>query len=110
MTAARLVRTARREAGLTQADLAARAGVPQSTIARLESGGSNPTVRTLERVLHAAGRRLEASRIASSGVDETHVARNLALTPAERLVAFRRAYANVRETVSTARPADGRVA
>lgn len=108
MSAASLIRAARREAGLTQADLAARAGVPQSSVARLETPGSNPTVRTLERVLRAAGRRLELG--ADPGVDETLIARNLRLSPAERVAAFEAAYRNVRTTVTAARPARGPLA
>jgi transcriptional regulator with XRE-family HTH domain len=85
-----LVRSARKQAGLTQAELAERAGVTQSVIARLERGGGNPTFLTLERVLHAAGHRLELSA-AHQGlrtVDETLIARQLALSPVERLRAL----------------------
>lgn len=85
-----LVRSARKQAGLTQAELAERAGVTQSVIARLERGAGNPTFLTLERVLHAAGRRLELSA-AHQGlrtVDETLIERQLALPPAERIRAL----------------------
>ena len=50
-----LIREARLRAGLAQADLAKRAGTSQPAIARWESGGSSPTIATLERVLGAAG-------------------------------------------------------
>ena len=50
-----LIRDARRAAGLTQAELAARLGISQSAIAKLEREGSNPTVETLDRVLRAHG-------------------------------------------------------
>lgn len=43
---------------LTQADLAAKAGVTQQAIAKLEQVGSNPTVATLERVATALGFRV----------------------------------------------------
>ena len=102
MSAAVLIRRARIDAGLTQSELAARAGMPQSTVARLEAHGSNPRAQTLERVLAAAGARLEAAKVAG-GVDESLVARNLALTPAERLQRFRASYSNVRELTRTAR-------
>jgi transcriptional regulator with XRE-family HTH domain len=82
-----LVRDARKRAGLTQSELAARAGVTQSVVARLERGGGNPTFLTLERVLHAAGHRLELSAVHQGlrTVDETLIEQQLALSPAERV-------------------------
>jgi transcriptional regulator with XRE-family HTH domain len=50
-----VLRRARREAGLSQRALAARAGVAQTTVARTESGRISPTWETLTRMLHAAG-------------------------------------------------------
>ncbi|MDX6718073.1 MAG: hypothetical protein QOJ63_327 [Solirubrobacteraceae bacterium] len=54
-----LIRDARRAAGLTQAELAARLGVSQSAVAKLEREGANPTVETLDRVLRPTGHRLQ---------------------------------------------------
>jgi len=87
MSTSTLIRDARKRAGLTQAELAERAGVTQSVIARLERGGGNPTFLTLERVLHAAGHRLELSAVHQGlrTVDETLIAQQLALSPAERI-------------------------
>ncbi len=45
-----ILRKARIEAGMTQETLARRIGVAQPVVARLESGRSNPSLRTLERV------------------------------------------------------------
>ncbi len=53
------LRWARQDAGLTQAQLAKRAGVSQQQIAKLESPDGNPTLVTLERVAAALGRHLE---------------------------------------------------
>lgn len=50
-----LVHRARTEAGLSQAELAARMGTTQSAIARMEGGGTRPTLATLERLGHAVG-------------------------------------------------------
>jgi predicted nucleotidyltransferase/DNA-binding XRE family transcriptional regulator len=61
MTASALIRDARRAAGLSQAELARRAGTSQPAIARYESGDTSPSVVTLDRLLRAAGRRLELS-------------------------------------------------
>jgi predicted nucleotidyltransferase/DNA-binding XRE family transcriptional regulator len=49
-------------AGLTQAELAERAGTSQPTIAAYEAGDKVPNVTTLERVLRATGTSLEARR------------------------------------------------
>ena len=50
-----LVRDLRREAGLTQVELAERMGVAQPEVARLEAGGSVPQVPTLARVARGWG-------------------------------------------------------
>ena len=49
---------ARTRAGLTQAELATRMKTTQSAIARLESGRTPPSTRTLEKVARATGTRL----------------------------------------------------
>jgi phage-related protein/DNA-binding XRE family transcriptional regulator len=54
--AAELLR-ARLRAGLSQAELAARMGTSQSTIARLESGQTLPSTKTLLRYAEATGSR-----------------------------------------------------
>jgi len=51
----RLLREAR---GITQGEMAARMHTTQSAIARLESGGTHPTLSTLERVSEALGAEL----------------------------------------------------
>ncbi len=58
MDPASLIRTARLDAGLTQAQLAERAATSQPAIARYESGAASPSVATLDRILRATGRRL----------------------------------------------------
>jgi uncharacterized protein len=56
--ASALLATVRREAGLTQAELARRAKTSQAMVARYEAGVASPTVRTLARLLRAAGHEL----------------------------------------------------
>jgi transcriptional regulator with XRE-family HTH domain len=53
--AAGLVRLARDTAGMTQAQLAAAAGVTQQSISAYETGRKEPTLPTLKRMLAAAG-------------------------------------------------------
>ena len=52
---------ARTRARLTQAELAARMKTTQSVIARLESGRSRPSTRTLEKIAQATGTKLRIS-------------------------------------------------
>jgi transcriptional regulator with XRE-family HTH domain len=49
---------ARARSGLTQAEIAARMGTTQSAVARLESGKTKPSLRTLEKFAAATGSRL----------------------------------------------------
>ncbi len=55
MDAARLLRSARQERGLTLRELGELAGTSHSTLAAYESGSKTPNVATLNRVLRAAG-------------------------------------------------------
>jgi HTH-type transcriptional regulator/antitoxin HipB len=48
----------RKALGLTQLQLARRAGLRQSDVSRLESGSTNPTWSTLQAVLNVLGARL----------------------------------------------------
>ena len=50
--------TARKEAGLTQAQIAAIMGTTQSVVSRIERG-ANISVETISRYAHACGKRLE---------------------------------------------------
>lgn len=54
---ARELIAARHRAGLTQAEVAQRMGTSQSTIARLESGGRQPSMQTVQRYAKALGYR-----------------------------------------------------
>ncbi len=53
-----LIRNAREKRGLSQRALAERAGVEQSTVARIELGDADPAYSTVIRLLDAAGFRL----------------------------------------------------
>ena len=50
---------ARRERGMTQQALAERVGIRQSVISRIERGGGNPSLKTLERLAQGLGLRIE---------------------------------------------------
>lgn len=57
---ARIVRQVRRGSGLTQRVVSRRARVPQSVIARAETGGRDLTSSSLDRIVRAAGYQLTA--------------------------------------------------
>jgi transcriptional regulator with XRE-family HTH domain len=85
MDAAHLLRQARRRAGLSQRQLARRGGVPQPTIARIETGRTEPRFGLLQRLLAACDTRLVSEPIAGRGVDRTAIREMLELPLAERL-------------------------
>src|SRR5881394_195169 len=62
---------ARRRAGLTQAEVAARMGTKTPAVARLEAGGGSrrhsPSVATLRKYAHAVGCRLEIRLLPRDG-------------------------------------------
>lgn len=82
---ARALREARRRAGLTQRQLAAKTGVKQSAIARIESGRVVPRIDTLDRLLEACGEGLYAEKRMGVGTDRTLI-RALRGLPAGRRV------------------------
>ena len=87
-TTAALLRQARTRAGLSQRQLAQRAGTAQSVIARIERGQTSPTWETLQRLLAAAGYDLATQlepqvAVGSHMLDD--VPRILAMTPEQRL-------------------------
>jgi transcriptional regulator with XRE-family HTH domain len=53
------LRRARRRAGLTQAELARRAGTSQATVSAYEGAAKQPSLATLTRLLGATGSRLQ---------------------------------------------------
>lgn len=84
MDAAQTLRDARRQAGLTQRELARRAHTQQPTVARIESHAVVPRVDTLDRLLAACGLELATVPRPGTGVDRTLIQERLRLTPAER--------------------------
>jgi transcriptional regulator with XRE-family HTH domain len=103
-----IVKQARLAAGLSQAELASRMGTTQSAVARLESAGANPRLETIQRAVRAAGQTLEVTmRPARPEVDETMIAANLRLDPAERLGRFASAYESVAKLARKTAPGSG---
>jgi transcriptional regulator with XRE-family HTH domain len=80
-----LLRSVRVRAGLNQRRLAELAGVPQSTVSRVESGAIDPRVSTLRRLLRSCGYELEARPRLGQGVDTSLIRERLGRSPRERL-------------------------
>jgi transcriptional regulator with XRE-family HTH domain len=62
MNAGAALHAARSRAGLSQAELARRAGTSQATVSAYESGAKQPSVATFSRLLAAAGARLTVEK------------------------------------------------
>lgn len=65
--------------------MAARAGVPASTVARIETGVLDPRIGTVERLLRACGHALEVETDHGRGVDLSLLDTTLAMTAEERV-------------------------
>ena len=86
-----LLRHIRHAAGLSQRQLASRAGTSQPAVARYERGAATPSWETLQRLAAACGRRLRILAESIPEPDDVELARTLlALEPLERLRALRR--------------------
>ena len=87
MVSGDLLREARLRAGLTQAELARRAGTARSQISRYERGDVLPSLETLRRLIRACDLEL-GFRIFNADRDyhdASLIAQTLALTPEERV-------------------------
>ena len=87
-----LLRLARTRAGLTQRQLARRAGTAQSVVSRIESGKTDPSTMTLRALLAATGNELIAGLEPVVELDPQlldDVPRILRLTPEQRLLEVR---------------------
>lgn len=80
-----LVREARRRAGLSQAELAEKAGTTQSAIARLEAGRTNPSFDLVLRTLKLCGFRLDVSLDPYDDSDLAQAQAILRIPPERRL-------------------------
>lgn len=112
VVAAQLLRDARQRSGLSQAELARRAGVAQSVISAYESGRREPALRTLSRLVAATGQRLtvglEASDPAVRGLPDTRLGRRLRQRRAALIAAAQsHGASNLRVFGSVARGEDG---
>ena len=91
-----LLQEARTRAGLSQRELARRAGTAQSVVARVERGQTSPTVETLSRLMAATGFNIDMELVSrpttdplieafKRDIDRSLLRRNLEKTVDERV-------------------------
>ena len=85
-----MVREARRRRGLTQAELAERAGTTQSAIARLESGRTSPSFDDVIRYVRLMDLDLDVMLVDRDDSDWQQAKALLDLTPQARTARFER--------------------
>ena len=103
MPASGILKRARRSAHLSQRDLAARSGIDQAVIGRIEAGTTSPRFETLERLLEATGHRLDLVGEPPVDVDRSAVRAAVALTDREREAFFVRSNRNMLRMFTEAR-------
>jgi transcriptional regulator with XRE-family HTH domain len=96
-----LLLDARRRCGLTQAELAERAGVVRPLISQYETGKKDPSVSMLARLLDGCGMELRMQAADLSDADRDQYRRDEGVGPEQ---AWRNAQRARREVVSVRRP------
>jgi transcriptional regulator with XRE-family HTH domain len=92
MRGTHLVREARKRAGLTQAEVAARVGTTQSAVARIESGRVSPSLERLTALVRACGLDIDVRLVPYDDHDVSIAFQNLELAPGERVTRMMSAY------------------
>lgn len=95
------VNGARRSAAMSQRELAKASGIPQPTIARIETGKQMPRADTLDRLLRACGWELDMTLRRGQGEDRSLIQSWLQMSPIERAERGT-AYGRFAETLSEA--------
>ena len=95
---AALIREARTLAGLSQAELAAKAGTTQPVVSRWERGLDVPRVDTLGRIFQACGFEADLRFRRHDDVDRSQITQQLSMSPAERARFFESVIEAVEET------------
>jgi predicted nucleotidyltransferase/DNA-binding XRE family transcriptional regulator len=108
LDSATIVAFVRKKSGLTQAQLAQRAGTSQPAVARYENGSANPSTATLQRLTRAAGYEVQVKLVPANASDlSTPRAKKLRRRRGEIIAALEKAGAsNARIFGSVARGDD----
>jgi len=94
--AGNILRVARAKTGVTQAQLAALAGVPRSTVERIEAGTRQPSLVTLGRLLAAVDLELRTRLEPYDDHDDVLDANYAAMTDSQRTAVDARHEATIR--------------
>jgi transcriptional regulator with XRE-family HTH domain len=83
----RILSDARREAGVSQSQLAIRSGIAAPAISRIENGHESPSFERFARCMEALGFALtvELGQLGGSEADPVHLAAETEMTPSQRL-------------------------
>lgn len=92
-----LVREARKRVGLTQRELAEKAGTTQSALARIETGKTTPSFDTVLRLIRLCGLDLDIMLVERDDSDWWQAQGLLDLTPEERVRRMERFASTIRE-------------
>lgn len=90
-----LIRTIRMQLGMSQHALAKRAGVPQSTVSRIEQGKSDMNLSTLTKILHAISCDLVIAPLLQDSIDA--IRRKQAKKIAEKQVRYLKGTMNLED-------------
>jgi transcriptional regulator with XRE-family HTH domain len=99
-----LVRKARKRAGLTQTDLAARAGMSRSAISRLESGRPDVSLNDVIHLVRLCGLDLEVAIVPYDEIDMAQAERLAGLTGPRRIQRHMRLARQMRRRREVHRP------
>jgi transcriptional regulator with XRE-family HTH domain len=88
MTAGKIIRETRKVTGLSQQELAERAGVPRQSIARWEQGSVEPGFDTVRKLLRSCGYDLSLIRYEPDETVDDRLSAKRDLTPQERILAL----------------------
>lgn len=102
-TASAFLQLARLEAGISQRELAERAGVAQSEIARIESGKREPSIPVLQKILAGADLELRFRLEKLDNHDRILAARQARRTKTQKAAVEQRHRQNVEDFASNAR-------
>lgn len=82
-----ILRNARHDVGVSQAQLAIRTGIAAPAISRIENGHESPSFERFSRCMEALGYAptVELGLLGGSDADPIHLAAEAAMTPSQRL-------------------------